>query len=167
MKKFCLVVLFQIVLAVPANAGFGRWSYKMESDPFSGGVRVTVDIVTSIQSAIYIWCDSAQTGASIRVVPGYAYTADMAGFVSLLEIAIDGKKITAQTGGVVSVGANFAAIDVVLDTAKANRFIDSFAGAKKQIAIKDGLTDKPHLLTGKGSAKAGVALMACMLKQAH
>lgn len=165
MKKLISAALLIGAISSQANAGFGRWTYKMESDPFSGGVRVTVDFQSSVQSAIFMWCDSAQKGATMRIVPGYGYTADMANFVSLMEIAIDGKKITAQTGSVVIVGANFAAIDIALDPAKANRMIDAFAGAKKQIAIKDGLTDKPHLLTAKGSAKSGVALMACMEKQ--
>ena len=35
-------------------------------------------------------------------------------------------------------------------------------GAKRQIAVKDGISDRPYLLTASGSTKAGAALVKCM-----
>jgi hypothetical protein len=50
----------------------------------------------------------------------------------------------------------------VLTVDNAWLFVDAFDGARKQVAIKDGISDRPHLLTAAGSSKAGAALVKCM-----
>jgi hypothetical protein len=154
-------------LSGAASAGFGSWTTDVEKDPFSGGVRVTVDISTSLRSGVVIFCDSAQTGLQVRAIPGFAFTDELAGYKPQIEFAIDGQRILGEIGRTGAVGDNIAAAEVDLVGAAAAQFVDAFAKASKQVAIKDGISDRPHLLSARGSTKAGAALVACIAKQAN
>lgn len=89
----------------------------------------------------------------------------MAGLEPELEFAFDGTKLLGQTGTTGAVGNNMEASEAQLSRDDAKRFIDAFRSAKKQVAIKDGISDRPHLLTARGNGKAGAALLACIEKQ--
>ncbi|MCJ7996661.1 hypothetical protein J5N58_06810 [Rhizobium cremeum] len=149
-----------------AWAGFDSWTAEVENDPFSGGQRVTVGISTSMRSGVVIICDSAEKGLMVRAVPGFAFDSDLAGFEPEVEFAIDGERLLGQAGETGAVGDNLAASQVMLSPENAKRFVDAFAAAKKQIAIKDGISDRPHLMPARGTTKSGQALLTCMGKQA-
>jgi len=154
-----------IISSVPAHAGFNSWSAESEDDPFSGGNRTTISYSNSARSGVLIICDTAEPGLMIRAVPGFAFEDSLAGFTPQMEFAIDGKKVLGQAGNVGAVGDNIAASETMLSNENSEVFVKAFAAAQKQIAIKDGISDRPFLLTARGSTKAGAALVKCMTSQ--
>ncbi len=165
MRLFTAVCAGFLVLATSAYAGFESWSVESEDDPFSGGNRTTVDYSSSMRSGILILCDTAKPGLIVRAVPGFAFTDTLSGYTPELEFAIDGQRVLGQSGVVGAVGDNVAAAETTLSVANAETFVKAFAAAQKQIAIKDGISDRPHLLKARGSTKAGAALVKCMAGQ--
>ncbi|MGI2032139.1 hypothetical protein ACRQ1B_07065 [Rhizobium panacihumi] len=121
--------------------------------------------MSSIRSGVVIFCDSAETGLVVRAIPGFAHVAALEDMKPDLEFAIDGAKLLTQQGSTGAVGDNLAVAEAKLSVEDANRFVAAFAKAKKQIALKDGISDRPHLLPALGSTKAGEALLQCMKKQ--
>lgn len=154
------------ILAAPAVAGFQSWSADAEDDPFSKGRRVTADFMTSIRSGVVVICDSAEKGFLIRAIPGFAFESALRGLEPEIEIAIDGDRLFGQTGETGSVGDNLAVAQVMLSPENAKAFLAAFSKAKKQVAIKDGISDRPHLLSARGSTKAAQALDSCLKLQA-
>jgi hypothetical protein len=157
-----LVAMFA---AVPAHADFQRWSAETEEDPFSGGRRVTANFMSSLRSGVFIICDTAEQGLTVRAIPGFAHDPALESLSPEIEFAFDGKRLFGQTGRTGSVGDNLAAAETVLTVDNAWLFVEAFDGARKQIAVKDGISDRPHLLTAAGSSKAGAALVKCMQGQ--
>jgi len=156
---------FLLASGTPAIAGFNSWTVQNEDDPFSGGNRTTVDFFNSVRSGVVIICDTAQPGLLVRAVPGFAFETALSGFTPEMEFAIDGSKILGQAGRVGAVGDNIAAAETQLSKENSEAFVKAFAAAKKQIAIKDGISDRPFLLAARGSTKAGAALVKCMAGQ--
>lgn len=150
---------------VPAYAGFDRWTAETEKDPFSGGKKVMVGYMSSLRSGILIKCDSAEQGISVRAIPGFAYVAALAGETPEVQFAIDGNLLFGEEGRTGSVGDNLAAVDVDLSGDKAEQFAKAFAAAKSQVAVKDGISDRPHLLKARGTSKAGAELVSCLSAQ--
>ncbi|TWB19558.1 hypothetical protein FBZ99_101331 [Rhizobium sp. ERR 1071] len=149
----------------PSQAGFQSWSVDKESDPFSGGESVSVNFMTTFRSGVLVLCDSATKGVRVRAIPGFAYDKRLKDFKPTLKFAFDGKLLFTAEGDTGSVGDNLAASEVTLEGDQAKQFVDAFASAKKQIAIDDGIADKPHLLTAKGSTTSGAAIVSCVAKQ--
>jgi hypothetical protein len=166
MGRKILAVIALLASTSPAFAGLFDWSLKTDDDPFSGGQRVTVDITTSIRSGVVIICDSAEKGLLVRAIPGFAFSSDLQSFEPQMEFAIDGQRLFGQSGHTGSVGDNTAIAETMLTEDNAKTFVQAFAKAKKQVAIKDGISDRPYLLTAQGTTKAGAALVTCMGKQA-
>lgn len=154
-----------IASSAPASAGFNSWTTESEDDPFSGGNRTTVDYSNSMRSGVLIVCDTAEPGLMVRAVPGFAMDANLSDFEPEMEFAVDGTRILGQAGQVGAVGDNVAAAQTQLSKENAEIFVKAFAEATKQIAIKDGISDRPFLLTARGSTKAGAALLKCMAGQ--
>jgi hypothetical protein len=161
MRMF-LGMLLAVLSATSVHADFMRWSADSEEDPFSGGRRVTVNFMSSIRSGVFIICDTAEQGLTVRAIPGFAYSSVLEGLNPEIEFAFDGKRLFGQTGRTGAVGDNVAAAETVLTVDNAWLFVEAFDGARKQIAIKDGISDRPHLLSAAGSSKAGAALVKCM-----
>jgi hypothetical protein len=160
-----LFAAFVACSSTTAHADFNRWAAEVENDPFTGGQKVAVDYSSSLRSGVAVLCDTSQSGVTIRAVPGFAFTEDMQSLEPLLEFAIDGTRLLSAKGSTGAVGDNIAASQVTLTGEEAKQFINAFANARKQIAIKDGISDRPHLLRASGSTKAGEALKACLAKQ--
>jgi hypothetical protein len=160
---FCAIFLTS---AISASAGFDRWTSESEDDPFSGGNRTTVDYSTSVRSGVLIICDTAEPGLLVRAVPGFAFEAGLSDMKPEMEFAIDGSRVLGQAGRVGAVGDNVAAAETMLSKENSEAFVKAFAAAAKQIAIKDGISDRPFLLSARGSTKAGAALVKCMTEQA-
>lgn len=165
MKSILLAMIAVAISYSSAVAGFQSWSADTEEDPFSGGKRVTVSFMSSVRSGVFVICDTAETGLMVRAIPGFAYEASLTGFAPEIEFAFDGERLFGQSGKTGAVGDNLAAAQTTLTTENAQSFVRAFAAAKKQIAIKDGISDRPHLLTARGSTKAGRALVGCMEAQ--
>ncbi len=151
--------------SLPSHAGFQSWSVDKESDPFSGGESVSVNFMTTLRSGVLVLCDSAKKGVRVRAIPGFAYDERLEGLKPTLKFAFDGKLLFTAEGETGSVGNNLAASEVNLEGDRAKQFVQSFASAKKQIAIDDGIADKPHLLTARGSTSSGAAIVSCVEKQ--
>lgn len=160
--RVVFIILLAMLGAAPARADFLRWSAETEEDPFSGGRRVTVNFMSSIRSGVFIICDTAEQGLTIRAIPGFAYETGLEFLTPEIEFAFDGKRLLGQSGRTGSVGDNLAAAETTLTVENSWLFAEAFDGARKQIAIKDGISDRPHLLTAAGSSKAGAALVKCM-----
>ncbi len=167
MRVLVLSIGILAASAVQASAGFLEWDADVEEDPFSGGKRVTVGYMSSIRSGVVIICDTAEKGVTIRAIPGFAFDGALSGLSPEIEVAFDGKRLLGQEGQTGSVGDNLAIAEVLLSVENSETFVRAFAEAKKQIAVKDGISDRPHLLTARGSTKAGAALVKCMDGQAH
>ena len=163
--RLLISVALVCMSAIPAFAGFERWTVESEKDPFSGGLRTTINYMSSVRSGVLVICDSAQKGLEVRMIPGFAYEASLEGYTPDVEFAIDGERLMGQPGVTGSVGDNLAASMTMLTGDTAQKFVDAFAGAKSQIAIKDGIADRPYLLNARGSTKAGDALVKCMAAQ--
>jgi hypothetical protein len=156
-----LAVAAVVTSASAAQAGFDRWTVESEKDPFTGGTRVTVSLLTSIRSGVNMFCDSAYPGLTIRIVPGYAFEAGFKSASPSVRVAVDEQIVQEAVGQLASVGENFAAIEVNIVSYEARSLINAMMKAQKQIAIDDGFSDRPHLLTARGSTKAGEALQGC------
>jgi hypothetical protein len=165
MRKWGLSAVLFLSVTMPAAAGFQQWSVETEDDPFSGGKRVTVNFMSSLRSGVLVICDTAESGVMFRIIPGFAYEATLDEVTPEIEFAIDGKRLLGQDGKTGAVGDNLAIAQVMLTKENSEAVIAAFSTAKKQIAIKDGISDRPHLLTARGSTKASASLLACMEKQ--
>lgn len=148
-----------------AAADFLSWSADIENDPFSGGRKVVVNYMSSLRSGVFIFCDSAEPGVRVRAVPGWAYVADLALIEPTIEFAFDGQRLLGAKGSTGSVGDNLAAAEVTLQGEQARQFVEAFAAARKQVAIKDGISDQHHLLKATGSTRSGQQLSACLSRQ--
>lgn len=148
-----------------ASAGMASWTSEVEKDPFSGGQRVTVTNMTSFRSGVLIICDSAEQGLMVRIIPGFAAPEQLKGYEPHIEFAVDEKLLFGQGGETGSVGDNLAIAQTKLTPQNAQIFVSAFSKAKKQVAIKDGISDRPQLLSARGSTKAGSELSGCMEKQ--
>ncbi len=162
--KLPLMLAASMLFSLPAKADFERWSINKESDPFTKGEKVVVDYMSSLRSGVLVFCDTAEPGIEIRAIPGFVYSPDMEALSPEFAVAIDGEVLFTKSARTGMVGDNLAISSLFLDDFDAKRFIDAFAASKKQIAIKDGIADKPHLLKASGSTKAGQALQACLSK---
>jgi hypothetical protein len=167
MRTSILALTFLAITISSASAGLMEWSSDVEEDPFSGGIRVTVDFMSSLRSGVLIICDSSERGLLLRTIPGFTFEEGLSGFSPEIEIAIDGQRLLGQSGETGSVGDNLAVAQVQLTLENSRDFVKAFADANKQVAIKDGISDRPHLLTARGSTKAGAQLVKCMEAQAQ
>lgn len=165
LRILALVVAVSASSITSASADFMRWSVETESDPFSGGQKVLVNYMSTIRSGVFIVCDTAEPGIRVRAVPGWAYVPDLALIEPTIEFAFDGERLFGAKGSTGAVGDNIAAAEVLLNDEQARQFVTAFAAAKRQVAIKDGISDQPHLLKASGSTKAGQALVGCLDKQ--
>ncbi len=165
MKKLGVAVAGLLLSAGTASADFERWSAEIENDPFSNGMRVTVDYMSSIRSGVVIICDTKEPGILIRSIPGFAYEASLMLVTPEMQIAVDGNIMTAGEGETGSVGDNLAVSQVTLTKETASQFVEFFTAARKQVAIKDGISDRPFLLSARGSTKASDALKRCLAGQ--
>lgn len=165
MRALLSAVLVVALSSIPAMADYKQWSTEKEEDPFSGGKRLTVDYMTSSRSGVFVFCDTAEKGLTVRAIPGFATDPVLEGATPEIEFAFDGQRAFGQQGSTGAVGDNLAIAQVALSPENAKIFVDKFVAAKKQIAIKDGISDSPHLLAARGSTKAGEALVECMKLQ--
>ena len=149
--------------ATPVAAGFDRWTHEVEQDPFSGESSVTVSYSTSIRSGVIMFCGGGKPGITIRAVPGYEFTATLDGFEPAVAIAVDGKVVAETVGKIGVVGANLAAAEATFHRDQMLDLLKAFEGAVRQIAIRDGMSDRPFLLTARGSTAAARAMKACTL----
>jgi len=164
MFKTLLASTVLSLVAFPALADFQRWSYETEKDPFSGGERVTVTHMTSVRSGVLLMCDTSDPGLIVRVIPGYV-TNGAAGKMGTIKFAVDGELLLENFAVMGEVGDSLATSETILSFDKSTQLVDAMAAARKQIAIDDGFSDRPHLLNARGSTKSGEALKRCMLKQ--
>lgn len=148
--------------SAPAEAGFDRWSAETKYDPFTKGEQVTVSYMDSMRSGAAIICDAASSEVMIRVVPGYAFEQVMIDDTPKMAVAFDDVIMDLGTGEATSVGDNFAAVQVKVDLFTANRFSRLFRDAKRQIAFKDGMSERPMIMTARGSGRAGNDLARCI-----
>lgn len=159
--------MMTVLFSTPTWAGFDRWTAKTEDDPFSKGRRITIDFMTSIRSGVLLICDTSEEGFLLRAVPGYAYESTLDFVDPQIEVAIDGEVLFGQQGEAGSVGDNLAVLQVMLSPKNAAKFAEAFATAKKQIALRDGVSDRPYLMSTRGSTKAAQILSSCLNKQIH
>jgi len=157
------VAVFFLAGASDAYSGFRNWTAEKETDPFTGGIRVTAGYHDSVRFAVWIVCDTRVSGLTIRIVPGYAHSANLVGFRPRMDIAIDGEiLLTAIDGWTAPVGDNLAAANYSLSPDVAQRLAAAMINARKQIAIRDGISDRAHLLTARGSTKTGQQMATCI-----
>ncbi len=167
LRRLLIALAMGLALPTVSLAGFGEWSSEVEKDPFSKGQRVTVNNMTSIRSGVLMICDSSEKGLTVRIIPGFAAVEKLAGYEPHVEFAVDETLLFGQGGETGSVGDNLAVAQVQLTPQNAKILVDAFTKAKKQVAIKDGISDRPHLMSSRGSTKSGAALTACMDKQSQ
>ena len=156
-----------IFLTVHATAGLLRWSVETEPDPFSKGGRVTASFSSSVRSGVLLFYDSAKSGMELRAIAGWRMSdADFLALSSLplkASIAIDGEVLLTDLDVVPGqCGNSIACASIKLDSAASAAVIRAFVSARRQIAIKDGISDRPHLLTARGSTKSARALQRCL-----
>lgn len=147
-----------------AHADFDRWSVVKDDDPFSKGENVMIEYSTSLRSGVAIFCDTAKSWISIRAIPGFVFGPSLEGFEPDMKFAIDGQIIVEATGHTGMAGDNMAVAEVAFSDENSQKFVTAFIASKKQVAIQDGISDQPHLLSARGSTKAGEALKACLDK---
>ncbi|WP_433762166.1 hypothetical protein [Brucella anthropi] len=143
-----MIIASMLAFCTAAQAGFPSWRTETEDDPFTGGKKITVDNLVSLRS-----------------VPGFEYSPGLDGFKPTASFAIDGKKLFDADSEVDAVGNNIAAASFKLDAEQSTEFVNTFMASKKQVAMKDGIADRPQLLSANGSTKAGQKLMPCVDEQ--
>jgi hypothetical protein len=144
-----------------------EWSFETTDDPFSGGQKVDADFMSSFRSGVFVLCDTAEFGLDIRAIAGWQYDAALEGVQPEGKFAVDGKILFSSVGRAASFGSNIAGVRFFLDQSKAAVFVEAMKVARKQIAVLDGISDKPHLLPAKGSTRVGEALEKCLAAQSR
>ncbi|WP_046668018.1 hypothetical protein [Neorhizobium galegae] len=153
------------LVASPARADFLSWGVETVNDPFSGGQKVQASYSSSMRSGVFIICDTSASGMEVRVLAGWEYTADIEGMEPKGRFAVDGKIVGEAEGRTGAFGQNIAGASFTLDQPTARLLAAAMAKATSQIAVQDGISDRPQLLKPRGSTKAGQALSACLGKQ--
>ncbi|AQS41500.1 MAG: Hypothetical protein BHV28_08010 [Candidatus Tokpelaia hoelldobleri] len=163
MKKVLLAIGMLAVSINNAVAGFNNWDYEMENNPFSGGIKIYSINMTSIRSGVAILCDSSEKAIKIRSIPGFVYDSSLDYVTPEIKIAIDGDIILiGLEGRTGSVGDNLAMSEAKLEGDDARIFLTAFKKAARQVAIENGISTGPILLTARGSTKTGQALEKCL-----
>lgn len=145
-----------------ANAGFRSWSYEIKQNPFSGGIDVAVLYSLTERTQVQVSCDSGKSGIKIVAIPGYEMTERMRSLRPKTRIAVDGEIILSEMeGNVRSFGANKAGIIIELTKKDAVALTNAFIAAQRQIAIEDGMSARPFLLSAKGSTAAAKKIKQC------
>lgn len=166
MKTKLLSLALLLVSMNSANAGFERWTASAKKNPFSGGVDVSVIYNVSRNSQVQVQCDSGKQGIKIVAIPGFEASADLLIFTPSIRFAVDGKIILTDVPAKVSVfGANLAGVAITLTKENADKFTDGLLSAKRQIALEDGISSKPFLLTARGSTAAARKIKQCYQAQ--
>lgn len=99
-------------------------------------------------------------------IPGYEASADTLLFEPIVRFAIDGEIILSNLSAKVSAfGANLAGVVIKLTKEDADKFTDGLLSAQRQIALEDGLSSKPFLLTARGSTAAAKKIKQCYQAQ--
>ena len=164
MKVFGGIIVLLLNVSV-ANAGFDSWTADTNDDPFKGGEVVTASYVRSARSGVFVECNSTSGTVILKAIAGWAYQPGLELIKPDVKYAIDGNVVEitgeAATG---AYGDNIAGISVNFEKIEARKLVESFARAKKQIAINDGISDSPFLLSARGSTAAGKKLIACIDK---
>jgi hypothetical protein len=162
------VLLALAISAMPAAAfaGFDSWTSETKDDPFSGGKSIIVGNMATMRSGVLILCDTSKIGITIRSVPGFNSEKGYSGFIPTLEFAVDGKKLFEEKGEIGAVGDNLAMSEAELSADHSKEFVTAFSTAKKQIAVKDGISQKPMLMNAQGTTKTGKELSSCLDGQA-
>ena len=165
-NTFAKATALALIAVQPALADFNRWSTETETDPFTKGTTISVNYTISMRSVVYMFCDTSRAGLMVvRLVPGFEYSDDLKDYKPEMEIAIDGDYLLkVSTGKTGSVGANLASADFAVFGEDMRKIVDAMKVAKKQIAIKDGISDRPYLLSARGSTSAATKLEACVQK---
>ncbi len=163
--RIATVLVVALVSAQPAWADFERWTSQVTEDPFTQGRRVVIDFMSSIRSGVVIFCDTKGTGVRIRAIPGYTFEGVMTTLTPKMEIAIDGEMAVSGDGDVGFVGDNMAIVEVSFDKGLSELFVEKFSAAKRQVALKDGMSDSPYLLSARGTTKVAGALKKCVDEQ--
>ncbi len=165
MKRLIVTITAMIFSLGAATAGFDSWTVETESDPFAGAQIVTASYNSSARSGVFIECNSETGTVILKAIAGWAYIPDLATVTPEVQYAVDGNVIAitgvAETG---AFGDNVAGVSVRFDADQARKLVEAFSGAKKQIAVKDGISDSPLLLTARGSTAVGKKLLGCMDK---
>lgn len=165
--KFAAVALGSLMALVsPAEAGFQRWTATVTSNPFSDGTNVSVLYNMNRRAQVQVRCDSGEQGIELVMIPGYEMSFGASAFRPTVRIAVDGEIILEGIRGEVSAyGANQAGVSITLQRADADVLTDAFVKALRQIAIEDGMSQEPLLLTARGSTAAARKVQQCYQAQ--
>ena len=167
--KRIFIYLFSttMLLATTQQAySFDRWEVEVKKNPFTNGVDVSSVYPISFRSQVAISCDSGKTGIRLVAIPGFEFSSDLSLITPKVKIAVDGNVISGGLNGrVKAFGANLAGVVVEIDNQQAEIITSAFAAAKRQIAIKDGISTKPFLLTARGSTKSAQKIQQCFRAQ--
>jgi hypothetical protein len=166
-----LVVTIVLIAGISgAAAGLARWSVETEKDPFSGGVEVTASYSSSFRSGVFLTCNTVKAGIELKAVAGWELNAEsmlaLSAMTPKAAVAVDGQVLlNDMDANTAACGQNIACITVNLDRDQSNSLLEAMIAARRQIAVKDGISDKPHLLRARGSTRSGKALLKCLNKQ--
>jgi hypothetical protein len=165
MKRLIVTITSMIFGLSAATAGFDSWTVETESDPFAGAQIVTASYNSSARNGVFIECNSETGTVILKAIAGWAYIPDLALVTPEVQYAVDGNVIAisgvAETG---AFGDNVAGVSVRFDADQARKLVEAFSSAKKQIAVKDGISDRPLLLKARGSTAVGKKLLGCIDK---
>ncbi|MEP2945906.1 MAG: hypothetical protein ABJN11_16060 [Lentilitoribacter sp.] len=165
MRLLATALLFYLTTNI-AYAGFERWTTTAKNNPFSGGVDVSVLYNVSRDAQVQVQCDSGEQGITIVAIPGYEVTGGVLSLEPAVNIAIDGEIILSDVKARISAfGANLVGIVIKLEKQNADKLTDGFLSAQSQIALDDGISTKPFLLTAKGSTSAAKKVKQCYQAQ--
>jgi|GEM_PF-1017339 len=82
----------------------------------------------------------------------------------LIKVAIDGDIIINGNEADISNNQNNRALSsTLLENREELDFISKFKKAERQIVIQDRISERAHLLSARGSTKAGEALEKCLM----
>jgi hypothetical protein len=148
-------------------AGYQKWTVSEEKDPFSGGEKVTAEYALTARSAVLILCDSTGNGFELRAVAGWRGDSSLEQQTPTPRIAIDGDilDVTPSSARGSLFGNSIAGIVANYNKSDSRQIINAWKTAKSQIAIADSISSGPHLMTARGSTRAGQRLETCLDKQ--
>lgn len=166
-----LILLFALLLGVQPAWCQGllageTWNVaSVVKDPFTRGHRVHVEYPISDRSAVAILCDTSQSGLTLRLIPGFPISDELKRLAPETAVAIDDVVLFSHTGVMYVISDNLAMVQASLELSKARQLVTAMAGAKSQIAFKDGISSTNHLLGVDGAANASSVLLGCLTMQ--
>lgn len=153
MKEIAVVAACMLVVS-PAEAGFNRWSIKVDKDPFDNRGKLTLMNADSRSTGLLIMCEQGSDEITVRYASPFPYDqAAKPDPIASFKLAFDTGQRHDGVAAVGLLGTGNMGFDAPFANEEAKKILSSFASARSKIYIKINTND-PSAFTARGSTNA-------------